>query len=217
MLAKRSDRDSLRVQVFQELEERILSGEFHEGDMLNELKLSEELGVSRTPIREAIGKLEQEGLIQIIPNRGAAVVGVSGKDMEDIYTIRTHIEGLAARWTARNITDSEFRQLKDILDLQRFYLQRQDMEKVWEKDGEFHEMIHRLCKSNLLSKMLTSMHHYIARARKKTIENADRAEASVREHEAILNAIERRDEEASEKAMTDHIINAKNSFLSMIQ
>ena len=96
------DNSPLRVQVFKAIENAVLNGEYKEGDSLNELKISAELGVSRTPVREALMQLELEGLVKNIPNKGAVVIGISEKDIEDIYAVRIRIEGLAAGlWAKR--------------------------------------------------------------------------------------------------------------------
>jgi len=101
------NRTLLSERVFEEIQNSILNGDLAPGDPLPEIKLSEELGVSRTPVREAIGKLELEGLVRTIPNRGAMVVGISEKDIDDIFTIRMYVEGLAARWAAQYITEPQ--------------------------------------------------------------------------------------------------------------
>ena len=90
---------SLSTQVFKKLEQAILTNELKTGDSLNELKISSQLGVSRTPVREAIKQLEYEGLVKTVLNKGAVVVGISEKDIEDIYTIRGYLEQLAVRET----------------------------------------------------------------------------------------------------------------------
>jgi len=207
-----SESASLRTQVFRTLEEAILSGQLKPGDTLAELKLSAQLGVSRTPVREAIGQLELEGLVRSIPNRGAVVVGVSQQDMEDIYTIRTHIEGLAARWTAEKIDGPELKELQNVVDLQEFYLTKGDVQQVWQLDSSCHEQIHEASQSNPLRQVLTNFHHYIARARRLAVENPDRAAESVAEHRAILTAIQQRDGAQAENAMNEHIKNAHASF-----
>ena len=106
--------DPLRIQVFNTLEDAILNGSYKEGDSLNELRLSKSLGVSRTPVREALMQLELEGLVKNIPNKGAVVVGISEQDVEDIYEIRIRIEGLAARLCAEKITDEELEELEEL-------------------------------------------------------------------------------------------------------
>ena len=121
--------DPLRIQVFNTLEDAILNGSYKEGDSLNELRLSKSLGVSRTPVREALMQLELEGLVKNIPNKGAVVVGISEQDVEDIYEIRIRTEGLAARLCAEKITDEELEELEQCMALQEYYLKKTDSAK----------------------------------------------------------------------------------------
>ena len=111
---------SLRVRVFEALEQAIINGEYKEGDTLNELRLTKELGVSRTPIREALTQLELEGLVKNIQNKGAVVVGVSQKDIDDIYAIRLRLDGFAAKLAAENITDEQLDRLEQAVARQSF-------------------------------------------------------------------------------------------------
>lgn len=123
--------DPLRIQVFNTLEDAILNGSYKEGDSLNELRLSKSLGVSRTPVREALMQLELEGLVKNIPNKGAVVVGISEQDVEDIYEIRIRTEGLAARLCAEKITDEELEELEQCMALQEYYLKNKTVQKKW--------------------------------------------------------------------------------------
>ena len=102
---------SLRGRVFRKLREDILSGKYKDHEELREISIGEELGVSRTPVREALRQLELEGLVTIIPNKGAYVTGITPKDVHDIYTIRSMLEGLCARWATRHITDEQIEEL----------------------------------------------------------------------------------------------------------
>ena len=107
-----TDKYSLRGRVFHKLREDILSGKYEEHEELKEVAIGEELGVSRTPVREAFRQLELEGLIQIVPNKGAYVTGVTEKDVKDIYMIRSLLEGLCARWATEYITKEQLEELK---------------------------------------------------------------------------------------------------------
>ena len=192
--------DPLRIQVFNTLEDAILNGSYKEGDSLNELRLSKSLGVSRTPVREALMQLELEGLVKNIPNKGAVVVGISEQDVEDIYEIRIRTEGLAARLCAEKITDEELEELEQCMALQEYYLKKQDSAKeMGELDGEFHRIIFAASKSRPLQNVLTSFHNYIRRARAVSVCVTGRAEESVSEHRAILEAITKHDGELAEK------------------
>ena len=108
-----TDKFSLRGRVFHRLREDILSGKYKEGDELKEVAIGEELGVSRTPVREAFRQLELEGLIQIIPNKGAYVTGITEKDVKDIYMIRSLLEGLCARWACEHITEAQMEEMEE--------------------------------------------------------------------------------------------------------
>jgi DNA-binding GntR family transcriptional regulator len=206
---------SLGSKVFRQLQNDIINGEYQPGDYLVETKLSEELGVSRTPIREALKQLELEGLVMSIPGRGVIVRGITVKDIEDIYTIRTMIEGLAARWAAEKITEEELEELKEILDLQEFYTIRGDKSgNLLKLDSRFHDGIFNASKSRPLIHILSTFHHYAQRARGASLETPGRAQKVFEEHKAIFKAIFARDPNLAEKLTTEHI---KNAALNIIK
>lgn len=204
---------SLRSRVFAQIENDILNGKYKPGDSLIETKLSEELGVSRTPVREAIRQLELEGLVQTIPNKGAIVKGITLQDIEDIYTIRMMIEGLAARWAAQKITDEELEELKEAVELEEFYTNKNDSEHLLMFDSKFHEIIFRASKSKPLMHMLRTFHHYVQRARNISMSSPERARMVLEEHRKILEAIERRDPERAEMLTNQHVRNASENVL----
>jgi len=208
-----SHSNSLRGRVFAQLENDILNGKYQPGDSLIETKLSDELGVSRTPVREAIRQLELEGLVQSIPNKGAIVKGVSAQDIEDMYTIRMMIEGLAARWAAEKITPEELGELKEAIEFEEFYTLKNDVDHLLKFDSKFHEIIFRASKSKPLMHMLSTFHHYLQRARSASLETPGRAQKVLEEHKAIFQAIMERDAEKAEKLTTEHIKNASSNLL----
>ena len=120
---------SLRGRVFEKLREDILSGVYKDCDELREITIGEEMGVSRTPVREALRQLELEGLVKIIPNKGAYVTGITPKDVQDIYMIRSMLEGMCARWATEHITPEQIEQLEEIVLLSEFHLKK-DKDKV---------------------------------------------------------------------------------------
>lgn len=199
---------SLRARVFNNIQNDILNGVYKPGDSLTESKLCAELGVSRTPIREAIRQLELEGLVQLIPNKGVFVNGISAKDIEDIYTIRMLIEGLAARWAAENIKVEELKELKETIDLEEFYTMKNDTEHLLKLDSKFHETIFRASKSKSLMHVLSLFHHYVRRARNASFESPGRATKVLDEHKAIYQAIADKDADRAEKLTTEHVKNA---------
>jgi Transcriptional regulators len=208
---------SLRSKVFLQLQSDILNGKYAPGDSLVETKLSEELGVSRTPIREAIRQLELEGLVQSIPNKGTLVKGISAQDIEDIYTIRMRIEGLAARWAAEKITDEELLELREALELEEFYTVKNDPGHLLRFDSKFHDIIFNASKSTPLKNMLQNFHLYVRRARNISMESPKRAQRMLEEHRAILHAIENRDPDAAERLTTEHIKNARDNLLKITE
>lgn len=211
MLAE-SDNSSLRIRVFNAIESAILNDEYKEGESLNEIKIARELEVSRTPVREALMQLELEGLVKNIPNKGAVVVGVSEKDIEDIYEIRVRIEGLASRLCAEKITDDELKALGRTVDLQEFYLSKNDFEQIRKLDGDFHKIIYEASRSRPLRFMLSNFHNYIKRARDISVQAEGRAEKTVSEHRAILKAIREGDGALAEKLTAEHIVNAESNI-----
>ena len=213
MILETDDR-SLRIRVFNAIENAILDGEYKDGDSMNELRLSKELGVSRTPVREALMQLELEGLVKNIPNKGAVVVGVSEQDTRDIYEIRIRIEGLASRLCAEKITEEELHALEKIVDLQEFYLMKNDTEQIWKLDGDFHKIIYDASRSRPLRFMLSNFHNYIKKARDHSLHAEGRAEKAVAEHRAILSAIKDNDGELAEKLTAEHITNAEFNLFS---
>ncbi|MBE6865103.1 MAG: GntR family transcriptional regulator [Ruminococcus flavefaciens] len=213
MLLETDDR-SLRIRVFNAIENAILNGEYKDGDSLNELKISKELGVSRTPVREALMQLELEGLVNNIPNKGAVVVGVSEQDTRDIYEIRIRIEGLAAKLCTEKITDEELHALEKIVDLQEFFLLKNDTEQIWKLDSDFHKIIYDASRSRPLRFMLSNFHNYIKKARDNSLHTEGRAEKTVAEHRAILSAIKNNNGDLAEKLTAEHITNAEVNLFS---
>ena len=209
-----SGSQSLSTQVFKKLEQAILTNELKTGESLNELKISSMLGVSRTPVREAIKQLEYEGLVKTVLNKGAVVVGISEKDIEDIYTIRGYLEQVAVRLAIKSLDDQSLGKLQEIVDLQEFYLAKGDLVKAHLLDSDFHAMLYEMSHSRPLTQTLTSFHNYIQRAREMSFQSLGRAEESVREHREIVDAMARRDTPAAEKAVETHILNAHQNLLA---
>ncbi len=202
-----TDKYSLRGRVFNKLREDILSGVYHENEELKENTIGLELGVSRTPVREALRQLELEGLVTMVPNKGAYVTGITSKDIHDIYMIRSYLEGLCAKWACENITDSQIEALDEILYLSDFHARRSHHEQLVELDNKFHQLIYEASGSKILDHVLSDFHHYVERIRKITLSNSGRATKSSEEHAAILDAIRKRDGDLAEVLANKHIMN----------
>lgn len=206
---------SLEESVYYNLEEEILGGELKKGDTLTETSLSKRLGVSRTPLRGALHRLAEEGLIEIIPNKGAVVIGVTSEDLVDIYKIRMRLEGLASREAALRISDEDKRRLADSVELSEFYIRKRDAEHLKELDSEFHNIIYRASGNRLLSKTLSELHRNIKAYRKLSLSVPERLESSVSEHREILSAIERGDADEADRLTLAHIEAALDNLLAV--
>ena len=197
---------SLRGRVFNALREDILSGKYKENEELREITIGEEMGVSRTPVREALRQLALEGLVKIIPNKGAYVTGINGKDIADIYAIRSRLEGLCARWATDHITQEQLEKMEEVLLLSEFYgRKKEDGGHIVELDSEFHKVLYEASNSRILQHMLTDFHNYVRKARKTSVEKKDRAEKSIAEHRGIYEAIKAKNANLAEQLAYEHI------------
>ena len=200
---------SLRGRVFQKIREDILTGVYKEHDELREVSIGEELGVSRTPVREALRQLELEGLVTIVPNKGAYVTGITPQDVHDIYKIRSLLEGLCARWATEHIIGRQIEELEEIILLSEFHLRKksaEQAEQVSELDGKFHKVLYEASNSRILEHVLSDFHKYVQMARMMSVGAKDRAERSIEEHRDILKAIKDKDPDKAEWLANQHIM-----------
>lgn len=209
-----NDNYSLRGRVFQKLREDILSGKYREHEELKEVAIGEELGVSRTPVREAFRQLELEGLIQIIPNKGAYVTGITAKDVQDIYMIRSMLEGLCARLAAEKITEEQLEEMEENVYLADFHASKGHFEQMAELDNRFHEILYEACDSKMLAHSLRDFHRYVLRVRQRTLSTNTRGRASNNEHRGIMEAIKAGDAKEAEKLAHRHMINAYDNMVA---
>ncbi len=207
---------SLAEQVFEQLEQKILTGEYAKGELFTEMYLSKELGVSRTPVREALRRLEQEHLVEL-STKGAKIVGISKKDILDMYEVRIRVEGLAARLAAEVISEDGKKELCDLVELQEFYTQKKNVDYIKNVDSEFHDALYRHCGSTVFYEILNSLHKKVVKYRKASIQNNDRSFQSVKEHRAICDAIVSGDGVLAEKLTIEHIKNARENIISTVK
>lgn len=198
---------SLADQVFDHLENDILSGKYQRGEILTESKLSAELGVSRTPIREALRRLEQEHIIEE-SGKGSVVIGITEKDLEDIFMIRKSLECQVAALAAKNRTEEQLKQLREALEFQEFYLNKKDPDQIKLMDSRFHETLYKLSGSTAFYDTLVPLHKKIQKYRRASVTNSSRAEASVAEHRKIYEAIESQNTALAAKYASEHVENA---------
>jgi len=200
---------SLSNRVFQKIRDNILNGVYKEQDELRENTIGKELGVSRTPVREALRQLELEGLVTIVPNKGAYVTGITAKDVRDIYTVRSLLEGLCARWATEHITEEQLDELEEIVLLSEFHMKKEghnNTEQIAILDGRFHAVLYEASNSRILGHVLTVFHRYVQMARKSSIVSEERARKSIREHKQILRAIRDKDADLAEQLANEHIL-----------
>ena len=198
---------SLADQVFQGLETDILTGKYQRGEVLTESKLSAIMGVSRTPIREALRRLEQEHLIEE-SGKGSVVIGITEKDVEDIFLIRKKVECLAAAMAAQNRTEEQLKELLHAVELQEFYYQKRDADRIKYMDNQFHNLIYKSSGSSVFFDVLVPLHKKVQKFRTASVESKSRAESSVNEHKAIYEAVKNGDAEKAGELMEKHIENA---------
>ena len=198
---------SLADQVFDHLENDILSGKYQRGEILTESKLSAELGVSRTPIREALRRLEQEHIIEE-SGKGSVVIGITEKDLEDIFMIRKSLECQVAALAAKNRTEEQLKQLREALEFQEFYLNKKAPDQIKLMDSRFHETLYKLSGSTAFYDTLVPLHKKIQKYRRASVTNSSRAEASVAEHRKIYEAIESQNTALAAKYASEHVENA---------
>lgn len=205
---------SLADQVFEKLENDIIAGVYPRGEVLTELKLVEQLNVSRTPIREALRRLEHERLIQD-SGKGSIVLGITLEDLEDIMNIRLRVEGLAAYYATKNLTPEFAERLKQINELQDFYYEKGDFDRMRQMDDRFHDAIYEFSGRTVLQDTLRPLHRKTQRYRKASI--ASRPSTSIQEHKEIYKAIVSGNAELAEKLTCIHIQNAKESMIARFQ
>lgn len=204
--------------VFQKLREDILNGRYQYRDELRETAIGRELGVSRTPVREALRQLELEGLVTIIPNRGAYVNGISEQDIQDIYLIRARLEGLCARMAAERIDTAKLEEMEETIMLTKFHEEKGHADQLFRLDSRFHSLLYEACKSKILENELKDFHQYVQRVRKHALTESTRAGQSTKEHEAVLNAIKEHDPEKADRLATLHIMNSiKNHHYTQVE
>lgn len=203
---------SLADQVFEKMERDILCGRYPIGEILTEMRLSEELGVSRTPVREALRRLAHEHIVKET-GKGSIVVGITKDDICDIYDIRVRIEGLAVRKAIANMTPERLKELKDTLDMQEFYVLKDNHEYLRNMDSQFHALIYEYSESNTFNEVLSILHKKTMKYRRVSLGSPDRAKKSLGEHKAILDAIAAGDADLAEELSIRHIENARANIM----
>lgn len=210
------NKKSLTNLIFEKVRDDILNDVYTLGDKLVESKLADELGVSRTPVREALKQLELDGLVESIPNRGVIVKGLSDQDIYDIYSVRISIESIAAELAVERMTPEDLKELADICDLMEFFTMKNDSDKIFELNTQFHEKIYSCTKSRYLEHILKDFQIFIKSTRLESLKTKGRLEIALSEHKAILEAFKNHDKEAAKRAISKHIVSAQKNVYELL-
>lgn len=208
---------SLGSQAYQELKRIILEGRVAPGEKLNEGDLARALGISRTPVREAINRLGKEGLVEIFPQRGAFVVQSTERDIFELFLIRENLEGLAARLAAERITESSLARLEACIQGFKEPFSQKDIQRYAREDFKFHQSIVNLSDARRLIQLVSSLHDHIRIFRLTTRGLSDRMKSSLGEHRSIIEALRKKDPEESEQRMRQHIRRVRDGVMENIQ
>lgn len=207
----------LRDVVFNTLRQAILTGEFMPGERLMEISLADRLGVSRTPVREAIRKLELEGLVVMIPRKGAEVAKITERDLKDVLEVRCSLEELSATIACDRITEAGKEELGRSLIAFKEAVKGGDNMTIVDKDVEFHDVIYEATSNPRLIQILNNLREQIYRYRVEYIKDISYHDVLVREHEEIVDAIMNNDKELVQKIMHQHIYNQEQIVIQNLK
>ncbi|WP_221568369.1 GntR family transcriptional regulator [Alkalihalobacillus sp. TS-13] len=196
---------SIRESVFRQVRKDILNHSLKPGDKIIEADLADQLGVSRTPVREALHRLEQEGLVEIHPRKFCLVKGVTSDCIKEIHLIRSQLEPLAARYAVDHLTDDELHYLKMLIRQSEKYAETLDVESLMRVNDEFHQTIIKASKFTRIIKILENMHDYVVSFRYSFMSRKGLVNRSIKEHHEIYEALANRDKEAVQKAVSNHL------------
>lgn len=210
---------SLRMTVYQQLRDWILQGHYADGMALTELRVSQELGVSRTPVREAFRQLELDGLVVSSPNRSVTIHCFSDQDILDLYEVRSRVESLAAARAALNMSDAQRHKLEEIFAEEDRVTEQQegDLATLQDLDAAFHDQIFTGSGSSILHAILNPINQKTRQARLISLSMPGRCHGQIKEHRAILEAILRKDSQGAERQMQIHIARAAGSYRTVVK
>lgn len=203
----------LREVVAETLRDAIVGSVLKPGERLMEIQLAEELGVSRTPVREAIRKLELEGFVVMIPRRGTYVADLSLKDINEVFELRTALEMLAAGLAAERITDEELEELERLLVQIGEYIETNDMEKIVEFDTRFHDLLYKASRNDRLVGIINNLREQFTRFRSISIAYPGRLKQTWEEHRRLVEAIAQRNIDLAQQLSREHMENAEQTLL----
>ncbi|AEV66793.1 GntR family transcriptional regulator [Acetivibrio clariflavus] len=212
-----NDYKPLREVIFDTLREAIITGELKPGERLMEVKLAEKMGVSRTPVREAIRMLELEGLVDMLPRKGAHVAELSVKDIMDVLEVRAAMDSLATRLAAERITDDEIKELRQIQAQFINYVEKNNLQGSIKKDVEFHELIYRASRNDRLLQIANNLREQVQRFRVIYLKDYSSPKNLIKEHEDICDAIAARNLDMAQEYAQIHINNQEKVIIKAIK
>lgn len=212
-----NDYKPLREVIFETLRNAIITGELKPGERLMEVQLAEKMGVSRTPVREAIRKLELEGLVEMLPRKGAHVADLSIKDIMDVLEVRASLDGLATALAAERIKPEQVKELKHVQTQFLQYVEKQNLQGTIKKDVEFHDIIYRCSGNEKLIQIANNLREQVYRFRVIYLKDYISPKEIVKEHAEILEAVTERDMEKARRIAEEHIKNQEKAFLKALK
>jgi DNA-binding GntR family transcriptional regulator len=212
-----NDYKPLREVIFNTLREAIIVGELKPGERLMEVQLAEKMGVSRTPVREAIRKLELEGLVNMIPRKGAHVADLSVKDIIDVLEVRATLDGLATALAAEKMTEQELKELNNVQMQFINYVEKDNTQGAIKKDVEFHDIIYRCSRNDKLLQISSNLREQVQRFRVIYIKDYGSMRGVISEHAEIYEAMASKDPEAAREAAQKHIYIQQQTIINSIK
>ena len=207
----------LRDVVFNTLRQAILRGELKPGERLMEIALSQRLGVSRTPVREAIRMLEQEGLVIMIPRKGAQVAEISEKDLKDVLEVRLGLEELAVRIACQRITEEELEELEQAVKEFEEAMKEDNLGVLAEADVKVHEVIYGSTHNKRLVQIISNIREQMYRYRVEYLKDVESRKTLVEEHYAVYRALKARNQQQAVKDICIYIVNQQNAILRSLE
>ncbi len=214
---KLNDYMPLREVVFNSLREAIISGELEPGERLMEVQLAEKMGVSRTPVREAIRKLELEGLVIMIPRKGTHVAELSSRDIIDVLEVRANLDGLATALATDRITPEELKSLELASRQLEINIKKQNIHGIIKKDVEFHDIIYTASRNERLINIIFNLREQVQRYRVIYLNEFSHSNEVLKEHNAILNAMQKKDRSLAQHLAENHITNQQDAIVAELK